>query len=91
MGKKISWEDAEKLGRLDDENDSIFAKPNKYGYKININHPKIRPLYERFKWKKNAIILSDAERFEFEMYIFQAIERRKHEQGNTDRALDGRP
>lgn len=31
------------------QNDSIFAASNKYGYKININHPKIKPLYERYK------------------------------------------
>lgn len=88
MGKKLSWEDAEKLGSLKKKDDSIILQPNKYGYQVNINHPKIRPLYERFKMKKNAIILSNAERFEFEMIILNLIERRKHEQGNIDRTLD---
>lgn len=88
MGKKLSWEDAEKLGSLKEKDDSIILPPNKYGYRVNINHPKIRPLYEHFKRKKNAIILSNAERFEFEMIILNLIERRKHEQGNTDRSLD---
>lgn len=85
MGKKISWEDAEKLGKLTDVDDSIYAKPNKYGYKINVNHPKIAPLYERYKRKLGERILSDQQRFTFELYIFQMIERRKHEQGSIDR------
>ena len=77
MGKKIPWEDAEKLGKLGENNDSIFAKPNKYGYKININHPAILPHYERYKRKLGERILSDAQRFQFELMIFQAIERKK--------------
>ncbi len=56
---------------------SIYAPENKYGYKISINHPKIRPLYEAYKKKIGAIILSDDERFEFERIIFKMIERRK--------------
>ena len=58
-------------------NDSIFAPPNKYGYQINIKHPKILPLYERYKRKVGEIILSDRQRFEFEGYIFQMLERGK--------------
>ena len=79
MGKKIFYEDALKLCTAT-QNDSIFAAPNKYGYKININHPKIRPLYERYKRSIKAKILSDAERFDFEKHIFAALERKyKHE------------
>ena len=78
MGKKISWEDAEKLG-ASEKHDSIYAKPNKYGYKIAINHPKIKPLYERFKDSKNARILSDKERFEFEAVIISAIQKRRND------------
>lgn len=59
------------------DNKSIFAPTNKYGYKININHEKIKPLYERFKAKKKALILSDDERFEFEVIIFKMIEKAK--------------
>ena len=84
MGKKLSWEDAEKLGSLKKKDDSIILLPNKYGYRVNINHPRIRPLYERFKQKKNALILSDAEWLEFELIILNHIERRKHEK-NVDR------
>lgn len=59
------------------DNKSIYAPSNKYGYKININHEKIKPLYERFKAKKKALILSDDERFEFEAIIFKMIEKAK--------------
>ena len=59
------------------DNKSIFAPTNKYSYKININHEKIKPLYERFKAKKKALILSDDERFEFEAIIFKMIEKAK--------------
>lgn len=72
MGNKISWENAENCG-LKNNNDSIFAPPNKYGYKININHPKIRPLYEQHLKKVGERILSDRQRFEFEMEILSSL------------------
>lgn len=78
MGKKISWEGSQKLG-MSDKHDSIYASPNKYGYRIAINHPKIKPLYERFKDSKNARILSDKERFEFEAIIISAIQKRRND------------
>ncbi|MGN0614201.1 MAG: hypothetical protein ACI4JB_09935 [Porcipelethomonas sp.] len=56
---------------------SIYAPPNKYGYKIAINHPRIKPLYDAYKKKIVAVILSDDERFEFERIIFKMIERKK--------------
>lgn len=56
---------------------SIYAKPNKYAYKINVNHPDILPLYERFKKLKKVIILSDTERHKFEGAVFRMIEKGK--------------
>lgn len=76
MGKKIPYDQALRLAKTT-PNNSIFAPPNKYGYKINIQHPKIRPLYERYKKKVGEIILSDQQRLEFEGYIFQMLERGK--------------
>ncbi len=78
MGKKISWEDAEKLG-ASEKRDSIYAKPNKYGYKIAINHPKIKPLYERYKRRNGILIPSPKERFEFEDIIISAIQKRRND------------
>lgn len=90
MGKRIPMDQAMEAAKIS-PHDSIYAKPNKYGYKININHPKIRPLYERYKEKVHAIILSDSQRLTFECIIFQMIERNglQNEQGNTDRQTDG--
>lgn len=90
MGKRIPIDQAMKAAKIS-PNDSIYAKPNKYGYKININHPKIRPLYEKYKEELHQNILSDNQRFTFECIIFQMIERNglQNEQGNTDRQTDG--
>jgi hypothetical protein len=48
---------------------TIRMPPNKYGNRININHPLIRPLYDQYKKDKKEIILSDAQRLEFENQI----------------------
>ena len=76
MGKKIQYDQALKMARTE-PNDSIWAKDNPYGYKINVNHPKILPLYQRFKDKVGERILSDQQRRHFELIIFELIERRK--------------
>lgn len=56
-----------------DNNDvSIFNEDNDYGYKFNVNHPKINELYRRFKlWKGYSMNfpLTDEQRFEFENYL----------------------
>lgn len=54
--------------------DDIYAPQNEYGYQVDISHPKIKPLYERFKkWKgvPDWCPLSDDERKEFENYILR--------------------
>lgn len=51
-----------------------------YGYRLNVNAPEIRPLYDRFKKSKGIppwCPLSDAERHEFELTIILAIQKRK--------------
>ena len=75
MGKKIPFDEALEYARIT-PNDSIYAKTNEYGYKINVNHPHIKPMYEKFKKHIGAIILSDRERLQFESLIFQMIERK---------------
>ena len=67
---------------MDNDNDSIYAKPNKYGYKLNVNHPQIQPLYERYKKKLGEKILSDSQRLNFEALIFTAIAEKKR--GRTE-------
>lgn len=90
MGRKIPIDIAQKLAKTQ-KNKSIFNQDNPYGYKINVSHPEIRPLYERYKQKLNAIILSDKQRFDFEAVIFKMIERKKNEQVNASRQTDSRP
>lgn len=54
--------------------ESIRTNSNPYGYLFNVNHPKVRPLYERYKkWKSVPVNhpLSDSERFEFEALLAQ--------------------
>lgn len=53
--------------------EDVFIENNPYGYHVNINHPEVKPYYERFKkWKGIRIgAPSDAERLEFEQYMIQ--------------------
>ena len=53
---------------------SLYCKPNPYGYKLNVNHPYIYELYERYRaWKGIArnFPISDMQRIEFENYLFR--------------------
>jgi len=55
---------------------SIYLHNNRYGYRLNINNPTIRKYYERYKkWKglNCNLPITDAERVEFEKYIFEKI------------------
>ena len=74
MGKKIDYDKALSAAAIQ-VNDSIYAKPNSYGYKININHPDIKPMYEMYKHRIGAKILSDAQRHHFESIIFEMLEK----------------
>ena len=61
------------------DDSSIYAPENKYGYKLNINHPLIRPHYERYKVKCDTPILSDEQRFEFERLMITWLEKKAKE------------
>lgn len=74
MGKKIPYDQALEAAKTE-PNESIYARPNKYGYRININHPQIKPLYDCYKRHTGAMILSEEQRQHFESLIFQMIER----------------
>ncbi len=77
MGRKLPFDRAKKMASIS-ANPSIYNDPcpNKYGYKININHPKIRPLYEAYQAHVGERILSDRQRLHFESIIFQMIQKR---------------
>jgi hypothetical protein len=60
------------------KNDDIYAPANPYGYRYNISHPKINPLYWKYKERKKippTAPLSDSERMEFEYYIDKLIRK----------------
>lgn len=54
----------------------VLLTSNPWGYQINVNHPKMRPLYGRFKrWKgiPSWCPLGDEERREFEGWVLQCM------------------
>lgn len=64
--------------------DGIYTVDNPYGYKINVSHPQIRPLYERFKiWKgiPTNFPPSEDQREEFEEYILGKVRKASGETG----------
>lgn len=82
MGKKIPYETAVKMAQSK-KNDSIFVEGNPYGYRININHPQIKPFYEEYHRKIGVplqIGLTKAQRLRFEAAIFEMIRRQDNVQ-----------
>lgn len=58
--------------------DNMTMTDHKYGYRVNINHPRINPYYRRYKeWRRIAFAdaMSDQERAEFEAYMLPIIEK----------------
>lgn len=58
--------------------DNMTMTGHRYGYRVNINHPRINPYYRRYKeWRGIAFAaaLSDQERVEFESYMLPIIEK----------------
>lgn len=76
MGKRIDYDKALSAAAIQ-ANDSIYAKPNNYGYKININHPDIKPMYDLYKQHIGEKILSDAQRHHFESLVFSTIDKKR--------------
>lgn len=76
MGKRIDYDKALRAAATK-SNESIYAPQNKYGYKINVNHPQIKPMYDKYKKQIGEKILSDAQRHHFESLIFTMIEKNR--------------
>lgn len=67
---------------------SIYqAKPNRYGYRLDLRNPLVAKLYQRYKNLHHIphwCPLSDGERMDFEDQVIAWYERRKrngHERG----------
>lgn len=85
MGKRINYDKALSIVALK-KVDSIYAPQNKYGYHINVNHPQIKPLYDKYKWHIGENILSDAQRMHFESLVYKMIEKNRTKE--TENAND---
>ena len=78
MGKKFPFDIAMKMGGIA-YNPSIFNENNKHGYRININHPRIRPLYEEYHKHigvPHTVHLTHSQRLRFEAIILKMLEKR---------------
>lgn len=71
-----------------DKSESPFAKPNKYNYRINVNHPVINKAYMDFKkFIGVSMALSDKERMQFESCVlskFISLGIRKEDYGGEE-------
>ena len=83
MGRKIPFEQAMKMeSAIPKETDPIFIsseKPNRFGYKINVNHPRIRPLFAAFLKHigvPESVPITHAQRFLFEAMGMEMIRRK---------------
>ena len=59
--------------------EGFYASKNKYGFRLNINHPYINKLYLRFKASKGVGVnfpLNDTDRREFEIVIIERLQKK---------------
>ena len=96
MGRKIPYDSAMRMASVPQltEQDSIFIPEEKrrWGYRINVNHPKILPLYEAYHRKIGHpmhVHLSGAQRHHFEMAVIELYRRRNQDVQPSD--FDGSP
>lgn len=90
MGKKIPYDTARIIGGLK-KNESIYNLdkdgypcPNRWGYRYNVNHPDIRPLYEAYHKHINVplqIHMTTAQRLKFEAVLDKMIDKKRRESG----------
>lgn len=86
MGNKIPYDFALKSAQVK-KNDSIYNTdsagnpcPNKQGYRYNVSHPSILPLYNAYHKRIGVpehIHLTSAQRMHFEKILDQLIEKKR--------------
>ena len=86
MGKRIPYDVARIIGGMD-KNTSIYNLdndgypcPNRQGYRYNISHPDIMPLYKAFHKRIGVpehIHLTTAQRMMFEAALDRMVQRKK--------------
>ena len=90
MGKKIPYDTARVIGGMK-KNESIYNLdkdgypcPNRWGYRYNINHPSIRPLYEAYHKHIGVPLtfhMTTAQRMQFEAALDRMIEKKRGKSG----------
>jgi len=69
----------------------MFLHNNPYGFKLNVYHDDLKAAYERYKNSKGlsrVYPVGDAERIEFENYIFAYWEKNYKFTGNEGRTIE---
>lgn len=59
---------------------SLYTQGNPYGYRLNLRHPLVQKLYDRYKERlgiSRSTPLSDSERLDFEERVIPWLETRK--------------
>ena len=65
---------------------SIYTQGNPYGYRLNLRHPLVQKLYDRYKERlgiSRSTPLSDGERRDFEERVIPWLKEHSHEKGTT--------
>ena len=82
----MPYDVAMKISRLETDG-SIFTTSNPCGYKININHPKIYPLFVAYHKKIGVplhIHMTTEQRLEFEAAVMKLLERKGYHVQQSD-------
>ena len=65
---------------------------NPWGYQVNVNHPQVRPIYERYKRNYLHVPdwcpLSDAERRQFEAAFLAGVEKKVKREAGRGNVID---
>ena len=60
---------------------NIWASPNPWGYRFNINHPNVKRAYKRYQQEhglNTSIPMTDAQRHDFEQGLLQKLREAGH-------------
>ena len=66
---------------------NIWARPNKWGYQFNVNHPAVKRLYTKYQQQHGLdvrIAMSDAQRHAFEHELLQRMREKSNTTGERD-------
>ena len=69
----------------------VLLQHNPWGYKVNINHPAVRPIFERYlRWHGIPLWcpLSDAQRREFEAAFMAGAEKKAKRKAKQKSVID---